>query len=187
MSVIVKAFVRAKHWQVFVLLFGLLVVSFWVQDQPFDPPGRGSTLAWVMMAVWTLAYMGWLWGLGSFLATLEPRPTNLASAFFSLGLVYVVLYGFAFIAIFDEVIPVPPAVLIPMHLLAMFCMLYGLNFVAKRLVLAEAGKATSFYEYAGPFFLIWFLPVGIWFLQPRINRLYAQMPRPNHHRSDGAP
>jgi hypothetical protein len=32
-------------------------------------------------------------------------------------------------------------------------------------------KAAGFYEYSGPFFLIWFFPIGLWIIQPRINRL----------------
>jgi hydrogenase maturation factor len=39
--------------------------------------------------------------------------------------------------------------------------------------LAMTGRTVSFYDYAGPFFLWWFFPLGIWFVQPRINRLFA--------------
>jgi hypothetical protein len=46
--------------------------------------------------------------------------------------------------------------------------------VSKSLVLAETGKPASFYDYAGPFFLLWFFPVGIWIVQPRVNRLYSE-------------
>jgi hypothetical protein len=56
----------------------------------------------------------------------------------------------------------------------MFCLFYCLRFVAKTLTLAETGKPASFYDYAGPFFLLWFYPVGIWIVQPRVNRLYME-------------
>jgi uncharacterized RDD family membrane protein YckC len=56
----------------------------------------------------------------------------------------------------------------------MFCMFYDVYFVSKNLVLAETSKSASFYDYARPFFLIWFFPVGVWFIQPRINRLHGQ-------------
>ena len=52
-------------------------------------------------------------------------------------------------------------------------MLFNLHFVSKSLALAEMQRPLSFYDYAGPFFLLWFFPIGIWFIQPRINRLYA--------------
>jgi hypothetical protein len=53
----------------------------------------------------------------------------------------------------------------------LFCLLYS---VSKNLVLAETRKPASFYEYAGPFVLLWFLPVGVWLVQPKVNRLYAK-------------
>ena len=56
----------------------------------------------------------------------------------------------------------------------MYCMFYLLYFVSKSLVLAETDKTATFYDYAGPFFLMWFYPIGIWIIQPRINRLYSE-------------
>ena len=37
-------------------------------------------------------------------------------------------------------------------------------------------RADSFYDYAGAFFLLWFFPLGIWILQPRVNALAAMPP-----------
>src|SRR5262249_22613374 len=56
--------------------------------------------------------------------------------------------------------------------------------ISKSLVLAETTKPASFYDYAGPFFLLWFFPLGVWFTQPRINRLYLCPPPPQ---IDGEP
>lgn len=79
-----------------------------------------------------------------------------------------------FTVIFSNVKSPLIALILLFHLFAMFCIFYGLYFVSKSLVLAETGKPASFYDYAGPFFLIWFFPIGIWFTQPRINRLFAE-------------
>lgn len=64
--------------------------------------------------------------------------------------------------------------LIPAHLFTMVCLFYILYFASKSLVLATTNKPASFYGYASPFFLVWFFPIGIWILQPRVNRLYTQ-------------
>lgn len=58
-----------------------------------------------------------------------------------------------------------------MHLFSMFCLFYCLYFVAKTIKTAELQKETSFGDFAGEFFLIWFYPIGIWFIQPKINRI----------------
>lgn len=80
-------------------------------------------------------------------------------------------------AAFQVMFAKPPTayaiLILPFHLLATYCVFFNLNFVSKSLVLAEAGRAVSFNDYAGPFFLLWFFPLGIWFIQSRINRLYA--------------
>jgi hypothetical protein len=59
----------------------------------------------------------------------------------------------------------------------MFCMFYLLTFVSRNLALAEIGRAVKFHDYAGYFFALWFYPIGVWIVQPRINRLYAERKR----------
>jgi hypothetical protein len=54
----------------------------------------------------------------------------------------------------------------------MFCIFYCFYFTAKVLKTVELQKPVTFNDYAGEFFLIWFFPIGIWFIQPRINRLF---------------
>lgn len=66
-----------------------------------------------------------------------------------------------------------PGILVVMHLLATIAVLYVLGFSAKNLIMAEKQAAISFFDYAGPFFLMWFFPIGVWFVQPRVNRLVA--------------
>ena len=62
-------------------------------------------------------------------------------------------------------------IVVPLHFLAMIAMLYVLAFSAKNLIMAERQSLVSFFDYSGPFFLMWFFPIGVWFVQPRVNRL----------------
>ena len=43
---------------------------------------------------------------------------------------------------------------------------------AKALKTVEWQKPVTFSDFAGEFFLIWFFPIGIWIIQPRINKLF---------------
>jgi hypothetical protein len=45
--------------------------------------------------------------------------------------------------------------------------------VARNLAMAEKQEKVEFYDYAGAFFLLWFFFIGVWFIQPRINRMFA--------------
>ena len=52
-----------------------------------------------------------------------------------------------------------------------YALLYCMSFPARILKSIEKGKRADFGEYIGDFFLVVFLPIGIWFLQPRINKV----------------
>jgi len=65
-------------------------------------------------------------------------------------------------------------VTIPLHLLAVSCMFCNLYFVAVGLVIAETKERASFLDCLGPFLRLWFPIIGASFIQPRMNRLYAE-------------
>jgi len=64
------------------------------------------------------------------------------------------------------------AFIIPIHLFSMFCIFYCMYFIAKEFKSVEVQKPVTFSDFAGEFFLLWFFPVGIWILQPRINKIF---------------
>lgn len=68
-------------------------------------------------------------------------------------------------------------ILAPIGIVIFFCVIYILDFAGTVLLLAENDKYPNFSEFAGPFFSFWFFPIGIWFVQPRINRVYARVGR----------
>ena len=184
MSVVASFFLRAKHWQIFLLLFGLGFVgdvaavgsNLSATAKSSEDLGKlGFPLAF-MTALFMFCFLGWFWSMGSFLHSIVQPPLRLKTRFFRFALVYPGLYILVFMAFFQSTTTNPAllAIFFPLHFFAMFCLFYDLYFVSKSLLLAETSKPVSFYDYAGPFFLIWFFPLGVWFIQPRINRLYGQ-------------
>ena len=115
--------------------------------------------------------------MGSFLNSIAPLELRLKMRFFRFALVYPALYLLLFATAFESNKLVLTLLIFPLHFFAMFCLFYNLHFVSKSLVTVETGKPALFYNYAGPFFLLWFFPIGIWIIQPRINRLYAEQHR----------
>ncbi|MGH2568543.1 MAG: hypothetical protein ACRDGA_09405 [Bacteroidota bacterium] len=90
------------------------------------------------------------------------------------------LYATSYIALAQFIFPgpgssssegVPMALVAPLHLLATIAIFYVLAFAARNIIMAERQSAVSFFDYSGPFFLLWFFPIGVWFVQPRVNRL----------------
>jgi hypothetical protein len=46
--------------------------------------------------------------------------------------------------------------------------------VAKTIKTVELQREVNFSEFIGEFFMIWFYFIGIWILQPKINRMVKQ-------------
>jgi hypothetical protein len=136
--------------------------------------GRISPLIAIITGLFMGSFLGWFWSMGSFLSSIVQPALKLKMGFFRFALVYAAIYLPVFMALFQSLNPTVFAVIMPFHFFAMYCIFYMLYFVSKSLVLVETGKSASFYDYAGPFFLIWFFPIGVWIIQPRINRLYAE-------------
>ena len=175
MNTIRTFFVRAPHWQVFGLLIGLLCIAQIVVSGSCKSDQVGIPIPSLIAAelVW-ICFVVWFWSLGSFLWSVVKPNLRLSLPFFRFALVYPLVYMGVFqIFPFERLTLGYNLAIFPFHLFAMFCVFFDLNFVSKNLALAETGRAVSFYDYAGAFFLLWFFPFGIWFVQPRINRLYG--------------
>jgi hypothetical protein len=64
------------------------------------------------------------------------------------------------------------AIIIPLHLFTMYCMFYVIWFIAKAIATIEYNKVVTFDVYAGNFFLLWFFPIGIWFVHPKVHKIF---------------
>ena len=70
-------------------------------------------------------------------------------------------------------------VVFPLHLFAMACGMYVLYFVAKALKSYEQQRNPELGDFVGDFVLTWFFMIGVWFIQPRINKIFSEQPDPD--------
>jgi hypothetical protein len=72
------------------------------------------------------------------------------------------------------------AIILPLHLFTMYCIFYTIWFIAKCIATIENNKMVGFDSYAGNFFLIWFFPIGVWFIQPKVRKIFSEdeVPQP---------
>ncbi len=187
MNTVARFFLRANHWQIFLLLFLIFLVgdvallaSISTTVQSKEVFGKADILYGTIMVLFFLCFAGWFWSMGSFLSSIAHPALRLRIGFFRFALIFPLVYLPVFMAFFLSIgtHPALVAVILPLHFFAMYCMFYLLYFVSKSLVLAESGKPATFYDYSGPFFLLWFFPIGVWVIQPRINRLYKEHGHP---------
>lgn len=181
-----KQFLKFKHWQLFTLLFAIPFVFQMIMMATVmksnDPGIFISSFPFLLIYVLGL-FFSWFYAMGVNLHQRLPKTVTMhlkkLKLFLFAPLVYMLfLFGFMFVASSDlnpESHPAPAffAWFIPLHFFSVFCIFYCLYFIAKALKAVELQRPVEFNEYAGEFIMIWFFPIGVWFIQPRINRLFG--------------
>lgn len=181
------------------LIYQLYVMSqiFGVQnDQEEVSEGNGFTevlseefiqlefLPYVMI-FFVIVFFGWFWSMAIGLQQKVPEEiemkVNKFKVFFFIPLSYIIFLVISMSGVFSAMsmdiyanIGWIAAIILPLHLLSIFCIFYCIYFVAKTIKTAELKKEVGFGDFAGEFFLLWFYFIGIWFIQPKVNRLYKE-------------
>jgi hypothetical protein len=178
MNVIAMLFLRAKHWQLFIVSVILFLVEVFVVRPHLSVAGSPALISGAETAIDVVFLLAWVWSAGLFLNSIVQPSLRLNLPLFYFSLILPVLL-FAWLA--PSLVPNDhsplPLVKTGLRVLAFVCTIYDIGFVADLLIRAETGKPAPFIEVAGQFLLIWFFVIGVWFIQPRINRLYAERMR----------
>jgi hypothetical protein len=181
-------FLTAKHWQLFLLTFvfpicmeltGMIIVFITREPMYIFP------FFFLIMIVAMGTQFGWFYCVGKALGQkLPPNAGMNLNRFLSFVMVPIIYFGLLFIAavlfgVYMLNVGEPSPffalifiIVIPLHFFSIFCIFYTFWFIAKSLKMVESWKQVTFGDYAGDFFLIWFFFVGVWFIQPRINRIF---------------
>lgn len=194
-------FLKAKHWQLFLLTFGIplifqfvmmgsMISNFTAQTDP-DPTMMFDYMKFfpVIMLLFMAIFFGWFWSVAIGLQKKVPENVTMKvkrfKIFFFIPLVYILIFITFFSVLMNGLLGANPetnisnigglfAVILPLHLFSMFCMFHSLYFVAKTFKTVELQREVKFIDFAGEFFMIWFYPVGIWILQPKINKMIEE-------------
>lgn len=147
------------------------------------PPGffPDSLVLIIIIAILYAIRPLWIWTVAVGLKDKVPETIKLNvkkfKAFFIIPLAYFILYLTLFFpAIINfEVDPTLFLFIMPLHFFAMFCILYCLYFSAKSIRTVELQRTVHSGYYIGEFFLIWRFPIGVWIIQPRLNKIIQQL------------
>lgn len=180
MARIIRIFLRAKHWQIFILLWGTylagqITLIFIIPLGPVAEPKKVGIIAEAIMLPFFVFFMGWIWSLGSYLYSISEWRLNLNFYVFRFAVCFSALFllsGIPFLLSSTEW--ELEFIAIPVALFSMCCLLYSILFVAKTLTAVENREAVTSNEHAKYFILVFAFVIGIWIIQPKINRLCAQ-------------
>jgi len=157
---------KMKHWQVF-LLFALLYVA---SKSPFSNQLTNGSLFLVAL----VGYVGWYAVLGNTLYNYLPRGTTYNLVWFLINAFLLIVSFGAVLILFDGNLQIDGlAAILGFYIFFAIGHLFWLP--AAALVASETKKKPEFSQYAGTMLQLIFWPVGIWFIQPRLNRLQASI------------
>ena len=174
-------FLRLKHWQLFGLQTAIPFIFYVISKTTVIPSQYLKTVLAVFLLLMILsisASFGWIYTLGVNLNKKLPDTVKLNLTkfkwFFFIPFVYMIFYVvFMFYFIFGMNF-FRFAIIFSFQLFAIFCIFYCIYFNAKSLKAVELQRPVTFSDYASEFLLIWMLPVGIWILQPKINKMFDE-------------
>ncbi|TSJ40180.1 hypothetical protein [Fluviicola chungangensis] len=193
-------FLRAKHWQLFIplvvipfiamIIFVIIIAAITVTNRRPPSPEDFIWISYFFPVIGILSgfiQFAWFWNVITKLSKLVSDkvrfPMTRIKLFFFIPVIYFCILPF-FIsfavkttttshqnidAIFELVLF--GILIFILHLFSIFCILHTIYFSAKVVKCVEMQTNARFSNFVGDFFLIWFFPVGVWFLQPRINAL----------------
>lgn len=206
-----ERFLRAKHWQLFILQVGIPILLQIIMMVTFsvtiianhdlhsnEPPENLFRTMMIFLPIIMVVAIGslfaWQWSVGVGLQKKLPEGVTMRvgvfKTFLIIPLCYFALVISLMLYLFNSISTAPGeppfmpgpgfficiALFIPLHLFSIFCLFYNMVFVAKTIKTVELQREVTFSDYALEFVLTWFLPVGIWFLQPRINKIVQNGP-----------
>ncbi len=155
---------KAQSWQIFILLIaGIMISNITVHNSPL-------TNSFIRIIGCVIFFL-YPFALGCTLTDYLPGKVKLRENFYLIN-TFIWVSAFSIISVLSDGkgMVFNGLAAIPM-IYVFFAFLYFMSFPAKALKSIELNKEAIISEYIGDFFLILFLPVGIWFIQPRIRQI----------------
>lgn len=175
-----------KHWQFFGLLIGFPIIFKILLIMGSVLISRNLTILIVSFPIILILFAGiffiWLYALGTNLYKKLPEKVTMNLTKFRISLfipfVYVLFLCIFMFVMFSNTSLEGETnsaifVLIGLFfLISIFSTIYSFFFIAKAIKTVELQRPLTFRDFADEFFLLWFIPFGIWIIQPRINKLF---------------
>ena len=153
---------KIKHW---------ILLAIWVFPAIITNILDLEGLWYLFGVIWGVyVYSIWLYSVGT---KVYRAGTNsqFKIRLFKVGFIYLLIYP---LFIFYDSFPGSgsfPIWQIPFHIVGLFFMFYLIFFVSKNLIQFEINHQISKMDFFLTFCAFWFFPIGVFFVQPRINQI----------------
>ncbi len=173
-----KNILKLKHWQVFIILYVVYFTGLTLWQSDFSLGGVTALEISVFTNLITLTlFFLWLLNCGLFVNNFPRNPYKFKSSLLILAILFSIM-GSAEInlerlakegMIFPEWILF---IIVPVTVLAIFYIFY---IIPKSLKSIELNREAKFRELIMDVLLLFAFPIGVWFVQPRLNRILKQL------------
>ena len=169
-----RFFLQGRAIDLFLLLVGIFVGEIAIAGAAifFYPKLALVVISFVTLLSLPIFFI-WFNTLGTNLYLKLPSGNNIKIGLFKFNLIYFCIYFISFTINSTFGGSINFGLLFLFHLCAMFSELYVLYFVSKLLVSVEKQQVAKFHEYFLTLLMILYFPIGIWFLQPRIQKIFS--------------
>lgn len=156
-----KIFLKLKHWQVFLIwtLTGIIsavtsLSQYWI----------------VTFIIYEITFIGWIYSIGK--VTNEMNKTcRIENYKEDLWFIFLLIFFLPFGYFSHGTKPTNGFLMFGAVVLEGISIVKLTNFSAKAISQLERNKCLGFRDYLSEFLLILLLPLGIWIIQPRMNKI----------------
>ena len=165
-----------KHWQVFALLCTPYIISIIFWQGNFSIGNITALEISVIAGVLSLIlFFSWILSIGLLLNSIPDNPYRFKKWLLIFAVICCIIgyseLNLQRLNLANGNIPNPiSALLTP---LAFFGIIYTFYNVPKSLKSLESDKKAKFSEWIVDAFILFIFPIGIWIIQPRLNKIYA--------------
>lgn len=169
-----KFFLKLKPWELFLMLAlpTIMTLTFGIPLEPLVVASIGLFMLLVLFL--------WMFSVGYWANRRLPETRRLSPLPYAAGLViplvYLLMYIFLYIPQLADGAPSkPPLWLLPMHMLSLAVIFYGIWYTARQLKSLQENEEADFMIFSSTFFLLFVFPLGVWLIQPGVNELYQKL------------
>jgi len=139
----------------------------------------GSLVLFVLIVVFS-----WLFSIGKWANQHLPQDSQKNLVLFTLSFIVPIVYIVLLILVYFPTLnpgsmPQPPSWMLPLHMFSLAGVFYGIWFSAGQYMALLKVEKVNFLIFSSAFFLMFIFPLGIWIIQPSVNKLFYKLDNGN--------
>ncbi len=172
----IKKVLQTKAWAIFVIIFGLPILLEMIFS-PFSPTSLSKIIIPIISVLMCSGLFFWIYSIS--IGLHEILPSNLRLKVKKFKTIFTTTLTLFILISIVMSLSIPSIndyseLFILLIFIIMLGLLYSIYFTAKTFKTCELQRNVGFSDFAGEFFLIWFFPVGIFIIQPKVNMLITK-------------